>query len=151
MKTRPWIPRSFSARSRPPLASALNPRSFRPPMSVTSATLTSEPLLPLSPLPPQPAASAARTTIAAQATRRRVRGIPAVYPGLGLPKRSMGGHEARPSIEPLLLSPYLTVLGGLTLPEARSFCHLPSTLISAVRRGAVVETLPTPTPPFLAL
>src|SRR6188472_2402619 len=103
MKTRPWIPRSFSARSRPPLASALNPRSFRPPMSVTSATLTSEPLLPLSPLPPQPAASAARTTIAAQATRRRGRGIPALYPGLGLRKRSMGGHEARPSIEPLLL------------------------------------------------
>jgi len=92
-----------------------------------------------------------REAIAAHATRRRGRGIPAVYPGLGLPKRPMGGHEARPSIEPLLLSPYLTVLGGLTLPEARSFCHLPSTLISAVRRGAVVETLPTPTPPFLAL
>ena len=40
MKTRPLTPTCFSASFRPLYASALKPLSFRPPMSVTSATLS---------------------------------------------------------------------------------------------------------------
>src|SRR6266508_3330152 len=73
--TRPLTPRSLCAFWRPTYARWLNPRSFRPPTSVTSPTLNSfaacvvvSPVVveppPPPPLPPQPASSSAAAATA---------------------------------------------------------------------------------------
>src|SRR6188472_980774 len=102
MNTRPWIPSWLSARSRPVFASALKPRSFSPPMSVTSATRTSDdgacpPLS--SPPPPQALATNASNATSARPRARRVRRDPieALPTRRKTPSNAVGGLESPPT------------------------------------------------------
>ena len=64
------------------------------------------------------------------------------YPVGSAAKRAVGGLESPPTGTTVSRVRYLTVLGGLTLPDASCFVHAFSLAISAARFGVAELTLP---------